>query len=76
MVGIVVFTAEELSIVEGYFLGREVNTLFLMVVAEDPWQQHLLSRWAECGQLAHFLYLLVDFFIIFLLTIRIVNEIL
>lgn len=42
-VGIVVFIIEELSIVEGYFLGLDVIARFLMVEAEDPWQQHFLS---------------------------------
>jgi len=35
IVGIVELTIDELSIVDGYFLGREVNALFLMVEADD-----------------------------------------
>jgi hypothetical protein len=62
IVGMVVFTIEELSIVEGYFFGLDVSALFLMVEAEEPWQQHFFST--TCGQLTHFLYLLVDFFIL------------
>lgn len=63
MVGIVVLTTEELSIVEGSFLGLEVIALFRMVEADEAWQQHLRSR-AEWGHMAHFLYLFVDFFIL------------
>lgn len=44
MVGIVVLTTEELSIVEGSFLGLEVIALFRMVEADEAWQQHLRSR--------------------------------
>lgn len=44
MVGMVVFTPEELSIVECSFLGLEVIALFRMVEAEEVWQQHLRSR--------------------------------
>lgn len=65
MVGIVVLTIDELSMVDGSFFGLEVMARFLMVDAEEAWQQHFRSMAAECGQLAHFLYLLVDFFIIF-----------
>jgi hypothetical protein len=43
----VVFTIEELSIVDGYFFGREVSALFLIVEAEDAWQQHLRSIFVE-----------------------------
>lgn len=56
MVGMVVLTAEELSIVEGSFLGRDVIARFRMVDADEAWQQHLRSK-AECGHIAHFLYL-------------------
>lgn len=59
----VVLTIDELSIVDGSFLGREVTALFLMVEADEAWQQHFRYIAAECGQLAHLLYLFVDFFI-------------
>lgn len=71
MVGMVVLTAEELSIVEGSFLGRDVIARFRMVDADEAWQQHLRSK-AECGHIAHFLYLFVDFFILTSLTDTIV----
>ena len=35
MVGMVVLTTDELSIVEGSFLGREVIARFRMVVADE-----------------------------------------
>jgi hypothetical protein len=64
MVGIVVLTIDELSMVDGYFFGRDVTALlFLIVEADDAWQQHFRYNAAEWGQFAHFLYLLVDFFI-------------
>jgi hypothetical protein len=43
IVGIVEFTIDELSMVDGYFFGREVKALFLIVEADDFWQQHFLS---------------------------------
>ena len=61
------FTIDELSIVEGYFFGLDVIARFLIVDADEPWQQHFLYNML-CGQLGHLLYLLVDFFIIHDLT--------
>jgi len=43
MVGIVLLIIEELSIVEGYFLGLEVKALLLAVEIVPFWQQHFIS---------------------------------
>ena len=63
IVGMVELTIDVLSIVDGSFLGLDVNALFLIVDADEAWQQHFRYNAAECGQFAHFLYLFVDFFI-------------
>ena len=63
MVGIVLLIIiDELSMVDGSFLGLEVRALLLAVEIVPFLQQHLISTEGWCGQFGHLLYLFVDFF--------------